>query len=68
MADRRWDSSSKRRTVAKERWYGQILHGLYFQNRKDFASDFFCAFILPIDEHILQLWAKSDEVSTFFAI
>ena len=42
---------------------GQIFELLYFQNRKEFATDFFCVFILPIDEHIVWIWAKSEGVT-----
>ena len=45
--------------------YGQILQGLYFQIRKEFAAYFYCTFILSINEHLLWLWAKSDEVRPF---
>ena len=42
-----------RRAEAKMGESGQIFELLYFQNRKEFATDFFCVFILPIDEHIV---------------
>ena len=42
---------------------GQIFELLYFQNRKEFAADFFCVFILPIDEQTVWIWAKSEGVT-----
>ena len=42
---------------------GQIIELLYFRNRKEFATDFFCVFILPIDEHIVWIWVKSEGVT-----
>ena len=42
---------------------GQIFELLYFQNRKEFATDFFCVFILPIDEQTVWIWAKSEGVT-----
>ena len=37
-----------RRTEAKKGGSGQIFELLYFQNHKEFATDFFCVFIIPI--------------------
>ena len=36
---------------------GQIFELLYFQNRKEFAADFFCVFILP------KRWTNSMNMS-----
>ena len=52
-----------RRAEAKKGGSGQIFELLYFQNRKEFATDFFCVFILPIDEHIVWIWVKSEGVT-----
>ena len=42
---------------------GQIFELLYFQNCMEFAADFFCVFILPIDEQTVWIWAKSEGVT-----
>ena len=52
-----------RRAEAKKGGSGQIFELLYFQNRKEFAADFFCVFILPIDEQTVWIWAKSEGVT-----
>ena len=52
-----------RRVEAKKGGSGQIFELLYFQNGKEFATDFFCVFILPIDEHIVWIWIKSEGVT-----
>ena len=52
-----------RRTEAKKGGSGQIFELPYFQNRKEFAADFFCVFILPIDEQTVWIWAKSEGVT-----
>ena len=52
-----------RRAEAKKGGSSRIFELLYFQNRKEFAADFFCVFILPIDEQRVWIWAKSEGVT-----
>ena len=55
--------SLTRRAISKEGGSGQILRRPYFQNRLEFEADFFCVFILPINEHAAGIGAKSEGVT-----